>query len=233
MDPDPEHTDPPETPTFSNFLTPSAEIEATRRHMPHWQLDEGLYFVTWRLADSLPQALLRQWTEERRLWLQKHPKPWDRTTREEYRRAFPRRMDDWLDAGFGSCVLRDPKCAAITARIMRKFDGERYDIASFVIMPNHVHALFQLRGTTKFRPLLKAWKGASAREINKQTGRRGTLWQQESRDTSIRNPDHLVRSYAYILDNPEKAGLRDAEYLYYEMPGIQRQIREWSGDVDE
>lgn len=220
-------------PSFSNFLSRSSEIEATRRYLPHWQLDGGLYFVTWRLADSLPQTLLRQWSEERRIWLEKHPKPWDRETQEEYRREFPRRFEAWLDAGYGSCVLREPACAAIAAQVMRKFEGVRYDIASFVIMPNHVHALFQLRGETKLRPLLKAWKGTSAHEINKHLGRRGTLWLDESRDTSIRNSAHLVRSYEYIRKNPEVAGLRQGEYLYYELPGIDRQMRQWSGDFDE
>ena len=99
-----EDMDPPEISSFSHFITHHAEVEATERRMPHWQLDGGLYFVTWRLADSLPQTLLRQWAEERRLWLLKHPQPWDYETREEYRQEFPRRMEDWLDAGYGSCV---------------------------------------------------------------------------------------------------------------------------------
>lgn len=226
MERDARDSEPPEIPVFSNFITHRADVDATERRMPHWQLDGGLYFVTWRLADSLPQSFLRQWAEEKRVWLKRHPRPWNHETREEYRREFPRRMDDWLDAGYGACVLRDPACAAILAGVMRKFEGDRYDIASFVIMPNHVHALFQLRGTTKLKPLLKAWKGTSAREINRLLGRGGALWMEESRDTSIRNPGHLVRSFGYILENPGKAGLRDGEFLYYELPGIQRQLRE-------
>lgn len=222
-----------EMPAFSHFITQGAEVDASKRRLPHWQFDEGLYFVTWRLADSLPQSLLRQWAEEKRIWLHKHPRPWDYGTGEEYRREFPQRMQDWLDAGYGACVLRNPACTTILADVMRRFEGDRYDIASFVIMPNHVHALFQLRGVTNLKPLLKAWKGTSAREINKRLGQSGVLWSEESRDTSIRNTDHLVRCYAYIRENPEKATLREGEYLYYELPGLQRQIRAWSGDVDE
>ncbi|MBI2421872.1 MAG: transposase [Candidatus Hydrogenedentes bacterium] len=223
----------PEPPRFSNFVTRSADVEVTRRHMPHWQLDGGLYFVTWRLADSLPQDLLRQWFEERRVWLEKHPKPWDSETLAIYQREFPQRMQDWLDAGYGSCVLHNPACAESVAQVLRKFDGDRYDIASFVVMPNHVHALFQLWGETKLVPLLQAWKGTSARDINRLTGRRGTLWQQESRDTSIRNLEHFARSYHYILDNPRKAGLRDGEYLYYDSPDLQDQLGPWCGEPDE
>lgn len=233
MDPDANESGREEIPSFLNFLPPSAEIETTRRYLPHWQLDGGLFFVTWRLADALPQTLLRQWAAERRIWLDKHPKPWDRETQEEYRRAFPRRLEAWLDAGYGACVFREPACAAIVAQVMLRFDRDRYDMASFVIMPNHVHALFQLRGQTQLRPLLKAWKGTSAREINKYLGRQGTLWLDESRDTSIRNAKHLVNSYAYTRKNPEMAGLRTGEYFYYELPGIDRQMRQWSGDFDK
>jgi len=220
-------------PSFDGFLPRSASIEIVRRHMPHWQFDGGLYFVTWRLADSLPQSLLRQWSEERRLWLGRHPKPWDPHTSEEYRREFPRRMEAWLDAGYGECVLRNPDCAKLLSTAMREFDGVRYDIASFVIMPNHVHALFQLRDGFKIRPILKAWKGVSARRMNQLLGRRGKLWQQESRDTSIRTSDHLIKCFAYILENPEKANLRNGGYLYYELPGIRKQLRGWSGDFDD
>jgi len=233
LDKNPNEGAPDEVPTFSHFLPRRAEVEATHRYLPHWQLDGGLYFVTWRLADSLPQSMLAQWREERRLWLEKHPKPWSGETREAYQREFPRRIETWLDAGYGACVLRDPECASILARVMLRFDRERYDMASFVVMPNHVHALFQLRGETRLEDLLKAWKGTSAREINKRLGQRGTLWMDESRDTSIRNSEHLVRCYGYIRENPIKARLRDGEFLYYERQGIERQMREWSGDVDE
>ena len=230
---DAERDEPEGVPTFSNFLSPFSEVEATERYLPHWQWNGGVYFVTWRLADAISQTLLRQWAEDRRIWLEQHPKPWDATTRVEYQRSFPRRLESWLDSGYGSCLLRNPACSGIAAKVMRKFDGERYDIASFVIMPNHVHALFQLRGQTKIHPLLKAWKGTSAREINKHLGRQGTLWLDESRDTSIRSQDHLVRSYLYARRNPELAGLQAGEYHYYEMPGIDRRIRQLSGDFDE
>ena len=145
-----------------------------------------------------------------------------------------RRSKFWTGLGYPTQVTLTYWFALPLPRAgMRKFESERCDIASFVIMPNHVHALFQLRGTTKLKPLLKAWKGTSAREINRLLGKSGALWMEESRDTSIRDPDHLVRCYGYILDNPKKAKLRAGEFLYYELPGVQRQIREWSGDMDE
>lgn len=221
-----------DTPDHSPFLNPKSQIEITKRNLPHWQFDGGFYFVTWRLADSLPQELLHQWLDEKRDWLYKHPKPWDAVLLEEYRRLFPRRMNEWLDAGYGGCALRDPCCAAFVVETMRHFDGQRYDMACYIIMPNHVHALFQLRGDTRVTRVLQTWKGYSARRINERLGKRGSLWQQESRDTSIRDPVHLVRCYTYIRENPDKARLREGEYVHYEAPGFKAQLCGWSGDFD-
>ncbi len=218
--------------TGSPFLSQGESIDISQRNLPHWQFDGGLYFVTWRLADSLPRGLLQEWMEEKRKWLGKHPKPWSDEERKSYRNLFPKRMDAWLDAGFGACVLREEACATIVSNALRYYDGKQYDVASFVIMPNHVHVLFQLRGDTKIRKVLQGWKGVSARNINRYLERRGSLWQEESRDTSLRSPDHLVRCYAYIRENPAKGGVPEGEFLYYEAPGFGAKMRAWTGDFD-
>lgn len=43
-------------------------------------------------------------------------------------------------------MLEDPANAKIVADALRHFDGERYELASFVVMPNHVHVLFRPAG---------------------------------------------------------------------------------------
>ena len=136
-----------------------------------------------------------------------------------------------LDAGYGSCILRDPVCAGFVAETMNHFDGTRYQMASFVVMPNHVHSLFQLLGRTKLERVLGTWKVYSAREINKHIGQRGALWRQESRDTSIRNPVHLNRCFWYIRDNPTKAHLKPGEFFYYAAPEFEARVRAWNGDI--
>jgi REP element-mobilizing transposase RayT len=208
----------------SPFFGPNAQIDVTRRHLPHWQFDGGLYFITWRLADSLPQALLRRWREEKNAWLRLHPRPWDAETTIAYQRAFPRRMEDWLDAGYGSCVLRNRDCAECLAEALHHFDGERYDLVSFVIMPNHVHVLAQLRGVHRLERTVATWKGYSARRINEKLGRRGALWQQEVRDTCIRSLEHLARAAVYIRQNSLRARLSAGEYIYYEAPHVKEDL---------
>ncbi|KAA0222283.1 hypothetical protein EDS67_27125 [candidate division KSB1 bacterium] len=203
-------------PSRSPFFDPNKEIVRHRRRLPHWQQGEVFYFVTWRLADSLPQQKLRQWREEKDGWLRLHPEPWDEETEEEYHRLFSERIDQWLDAGEGSCVLRESALANILAGALHYFDGKRYELVAFVIMPNHVHVLFRLRAPNRLEKVVKSWKGFSARKINERLGRRGSLWQEEYWDRMIRNERHYFKCLEYIQKNPQHAKLRAGEYVLWE-----------------
>ncbi len=100
-----------------------------------------MYYVTFRLADSLPQPLLKQWREDRARWLKLNPRPWSEDVARQYARNFQGPMEKWLDAGYGSLALRDPAKREVVANALRFFDGERCALDAFVVMPNHVHAL--------------------------------------------------------------------------------------------
>jgi type I restriction enzyme R subunit len=202
--------------SLSPFFDPDKEIEMHVHRLPHWQQGEVFYFVTWRLADSLSQEKLKQLREEKENWLRLHPEPWDEETEEEYHRQFSDRIDQWLDAGEGSCVLRDPALAKIVAGAFQFFDGKRYDLVAFVVMPNHVHVLFRLRAPHRLEEVIKSWKGFTAREINKRLGKRGELWQEGYWDRMIRNERHFFKCREYILKNPKRAKLRAGEYILWE-----------------
>lgn len=197
------------------FLDPYSEIEQHEHRLPHWQQGNVYYFVTWRMADAIPQRKLEQLRQEKKSWLRNNPEPWDTGTEEEYHTKFTHRVDQWLDAGSGSCVLRDPKFAEIVAKAFRFFDGARYDMASFVVMPNHVHTLFQLRGEHRLQNIVKSWKGYTAREINKRLSEKGTFWQEDYWDRMIRNERHFAKCWDYIHINPLNARLGAHEYVYY------------------
>jgi len=204
-------------PTPSNFLNPGESIEKHQTYnLPHWQQEERLYFVTWRLADSLPADKLNQWKEERDAWIASHPEPWNEETENEYHERFSNTIDTWLDAGSGECILKDPKIAAIVADALRHFDGQRYQLEAFVVMPNHVHVLFQLSADYKLEDVIQSWKSFTAKEINKTRGASGEVWQRDYWDRIIRNPEHLENTGRYIARNPEKAGLREGEYALYQ-----------------
>ena len=51
------------------FFNPWAEITRTRNRLPHWQQPGATYFLTFRLADSIPWEKLGPWMDEREAWL--------------------------------------------------------------------------------------------------------------------------------------------------------------------
>lgn len=100
---------------------------------------------TTRLTDALPRELLDDWLRARDAFLAANPPPWDEITEACYHGQFSDKLDEHLDAAHGSCVLREPRLAQIVADRLHHFDGQRYDLWRYVIMPNHVHVLFTLR----------------------------------------------------------------------------------------
>ena len=117
--------------------------DISRRNLPHWRRAGMIYWVTFRLADSLPVARLTELYREKECWLARHPEPWTREQRAEHDELFHARVQEWLDAGHGSCALARPEIRALLSECLLRFDGERLRVHAAVIMPNHVHALLE------------------------------------------------------------------------------------------
>ncbi len=204
-------------PTSSPYLNPGMEIQKhTTFDLPHWQQTERLIFATWRLADSLPKEKLDEWQIERESWLDSHPKPWDAATEDEYHERFSKSIDAWLDAGSGECILRDPSVSSIVSEALRHFDGERYFLESFVVMPNHVHVLFRLASEHRLEDVIHSWKSFTAKEINKVRGSKGEIWQKDYWDRIVRDTDHRANILNYIRKNPERARLTEGSYVLFQ-----------------
>ena len=195
-----------------NFLDKKNSIGISRRHLPHWHQDGVVYYVTFRLADSIPQEKLSLWINERYTWLKKHPEPLSVSDKIEYFKLFPERIQKWLDSGMGSCCLKYNDVAKIAANTLKFFDNKRYILISFVIMPNHIHVIVTPIQNYELSKILQMWKSYSAREINKKLNREGTLWQSESFDHIIRSPEQLRKVIKYIKDNPKNASLENCIY---------------------
>ncbi|MDQ3414764.1 MAG: carbamoyl-phosphate synthase large subunit, partial [Verrucomicrobiota bacterium] len=193
---------------------PRGEVEIKRRHLPHWEQKGATYFVTFRLADAVPESVLAEWREERERWLKFHPQPWDWKTSREYVRLCEESREQWLDQGHGSCLLRERDYADIVRDALLYFHGERYLLDDFVIMPNHVHLLVKPLGDHPLGEILRSWKSFTAKAINQLRGREGTVWMAESFDTIVRDLDHLDAIRQYIAHNPEKGHLREGEFLF-------------------
>ncbi len=190
---------------YPRFLSQSQPIDKTRHHIPHWDQGETCAFVTFRLADSIPADKLAQWDDERQTWLNAHPKPWTEDEASEYGREFGARLDKWLDAGYGECLLADAENREITWNAILHFDGERYDVYAFVVMGNHVHVLFRPRTGNIVSSILHSWKSFTAKAMNNRLNRSGTVWQHESWDRLVRNERHFCRVIRYIARNPGKS----------------------------
>jgi REP element-mobilizing transposase RayT len=198
------------------FFNPYADVHQTENRLPHWQQKGAVYFITFRMADALPSRLLNQWEDDRDAWLRIHPEPWTAEIELEYHQRFSGAIERWLDAGYGACLLRRPDCAEIVAETLRHFERDRVVMISFVVMPNHVHALFVQNPEWALEKLTQSWKRFTAREINKLLDRAGKLWQRDYFDRLVRDEEHFANCVRYIRRNPEKARLGRSEFILWE-----------------
>jgi len=182
-----------------------------RDHLPHLKREGGSYFVTFRLAGTLPRELLQQLKQERETLMAqalaaKRPLSWHE--QEELFRWYSSRVDRYLDAGHGDCWLRQPDLATLMAQALRFHAGQRFELSAWVVMPNHVHAVVRPLPGWTLSKILQSWKGFTAHEANRRLGRAGqTFWQQESFDHLVRDDEDSHRCCHYTAMNPVNAGL--------------------------
>jgi putative transposase len=182
------------------FFNPEAPLVIRRAKLPHWRQDGAIYFVTFHLADSLPQAKLEWLRREKELWLQLNPEPRSRSQAEEYYQRIAQTVDRWLDAGYGRCILGQPDYKSIMESSLMHFDGVRYELGEFVIMPSPQKSRVARSGAR----ILHTWKSFSAHQFNRILNSPGRIWHRESFDHIIRGPEHLAKFEAYIRNNPRK-----------------------------
>ena len=168
----------------------------SRGYLPHFDSDR-FQFITIHLADSLPQLLLKKFRAERENNKLDH----------YYDEEFRKRVEEYLDKGIGECILGIQSVASVVENAIRFYNGSRYDLRSWVIMPNHAHILFKPNEGVSLSDIMKNLKGYTAREINKLLAREGTVWHPDYFDTYIRNQTHFNTVVAYIENNPVSAGL--------------------------
>ena len=194
---------------------PINELEVQKRdgaYLPHWTAEGATYSVTFRLEDSLPKTVLEGFLREREEIVKRAGKAGrDLTATEEkrLRELFSEKVERFLDAGHGECLLKDGRLAELVRDALAHFDGQRYDVLAWCVMPNHVHVIVRPRAGHELSDILHSWKSFTGNQINRLLERTGTLWQAESFDHLIRDAEDGERSVAYVLANPESAGLKD------------------------
>lgn len=172
----------------------------SRGYLPHFDSNEVIQHVTFHLADSLPKE-----TVERLLADVQQLDPERRDIEKR------RRLDTLMDAGHGACWLRRPDCARIVQDALLHFDGERYRMIAWVVMPNHVHTLFQTMDGWSMTTVVGSWKTFTANAIGRIVRQPNEpvphVWHPEFWDRFIRDENHFASALAYIHNNPVKAGL--------------------------
>jgi putative transposase len=198
-----------------------------KNRLPHIAPIGASFFVTFGLADALPQHLVRQLEQElnakEQLLRLQFPNDWHMHLSVEKKRMFGKYEYQLDKLRYGACLLNDPIAANLVINKLQAFDGQYYDLWAYCIMPNHVHVLLdfsrQIMDSQNFSLpvipknykqldyVMMRIKGASSFEINRALNRKGTLWAKDSFDHYVRNEAEWFRIVNYILNNPVKAGL--------------------------
>ena len=162
------------------LFDPDFDFRMTRTgNLPHWFQADVTYFVTFHTEDSVPRDVGDLWRRRRNDWLRRHgiepqQSGWKRALERlsndeqaEFHRTFTKEYEDYLDRGHGACVLKRPELSRIVGSSLKHFDGVRYTLSDFVVMPNHVHVLMCLLGEAEIETQSYSWKKHSATQINR------------------------------------------------------------------
>lgn len=181
----------------------------TRGYLPHIIHPQGQYFLTIRLADSLPASVVISWRDELEL-KRKVFRSSDELANLSH--EYQAKIQEYLDTSVGHCWLSNPDVARVVDDALRFYDQQRYRLLVWTIMPNHVHVLLELTGSSALSSIVQTWKSFTAHKANRILKRTGEFWQREYFDrliTSNRQTEFVLR---YILNNPVKAGLCNSVY---------------------
>jgi len=199
--------------------------EAYRHMLPHFQQQGQAYFVTWSLIDAIPPKALEDYTRQLKQITSSIEFVKENKANEDViaklkmdyavlRRKYMKTYDDLLHLQTKYIVdLSKKQNTDIVLETLRFWEGKRLDNYAICVMNNHVHWVFKLYEKNELgdpvylQDILHSVKLYSSNKINKLEGLKGTLWQKESYDTTIRDDKHLIRAVEYTINNPVEAGL--------------------------
>ena len=148
-----------------------------RRNLPHLYYRDGIYFVTSCLYGSIHRIGLNQLKQQSNLKILEH----------NYKDIL-RKYDSLLDKSSNNvCHFRNPDIMEICKSSLHFFDGLKYKIICYCIMPNHIHFVFNLLTKEKHvGEIMGSIKKYSGRRANKILKRNGAFWQAENFDRLVR-----------------------------------------------
>ena len=184
-----------------------------RGYLPHCDYPWLNQFVTFRLADSMPASRRGEWEHFLKI---------------EEARDKRTKLEEYLDRGVGACQLRDARTAQLAEDALLHFQGDRYELLAWCVMPNHVHVLVHVWQTPLWK-MVQNWKIHVVNELRRRRRleRRApprrvsendtnaprrcsalqSFWQREYWDTFMRDEEQERKAVRYIENNPLKARL--------------------------
>ena len=182
------------------YGNPSSRGWRSRGYIPHFDAPGFVQFITFRLADAVPQFLIDGWKKELK-WAK------NLSAKDPRQAILRQRIEKYEDAGHGACWLRNEAVAELVQRTILFGDGLKYRVIAWCVMPNHDHTVIAILQGHLLEDILQSWKSYTAHMANKILQRSGKFWFREYHDRYIRDERHLNAAVAYVENNPVKAGL--------------------------
>lgn len=169
----------------------------SRGYLPHFDQPGLVQSITYRLHDALPLPVVEAMQQDHH---------WQDNIEKR------QQLEKYLDVGYGNCFLRDEQIATLIEDNWKYFDGQRYRLIAWVVMPNHVHVLIEVFEGHLLDKIVQSWKSYTALKANKRLKLTGRFWYPDYFDRYVRDEKHFGNLVRYIHSNPVKAGLvRSAE----------------------
>lgn len=181
-------------------------------NLPHWTQGDAVQFITFRLADSLPQCKLHEYRNLRKeIFLERN-----KEKKHHYSQLMIVMIDRWLDQGYGKAQLQNARIRKIVSDALHFWDNERYLLLAYVIMPNHIHILLIPSKDDDMYRTFQSLKRYTSRKINKLLELSGSFWENDMFDRMPRDFNEYNRYIDYIIANPQ--GLPQSSYTIWQRP---------------
>jgi len=168
----------------------------SRGYLPHFDGLDIPQFVSLHLFDAVPVAVLKRWKREL-----------DITNVLADRILLQRRLEKYLDQGYGQAFMKDDRVAEMVQNVLLRCDTAEYRLSAWVVMPNHIHLLATRFENYTLADIMQSLKSITSHKANRMLKRTGQFWMPDYFDRYIRNAEHFGRTVRYIENNPVKARL--------------------------
>ncbi|HKJ95316.1 MAG TPA: transposase [Gammaproteobacteria bacterium] len=113
--------------------------------------------------------------------------------------------------------------------VVRALMGEmlRTETVCYVVMPDHVHWLLQLKPAASLSSVIQRVKSVTAHRLRRMPGAsRGPVWQKGFHDHALRHDEDVKAVARYVVANPLRAGLveRIGAYPLWDAMWLDRDV---------